>query len=100
MAVTFGLDVEDEDYDLTCGHSRRWPEPAADSYVDLYMDIFCTPTTTADDGDLNGECAPVSVGYHTLYNYFVEGDYKRASMDATMYEAFIQAQKKRHLCRC
>lgn len=93
MAITFGLDIEDEEYDLTCANSRRWPEPAADSYVPLYMDIVCTETTAESGTNLNGVCEVESVPYHTIYNYFVEGDYKRASMDAEMYTAYVQAVK-------
>lgn len=97
MAITFGLDTEDEEYDLTCAHSRRWPAPAADSYVDLYMEITCSETTAAGGTDENGTCEVVSVPYHTIYNYFVEGDYKRASMDAEMYTAYVQAAKNSQL---
>jgi hypothetical protein len=97
MAITFGLDIEDEEYDLTCAHSRRWPEPAADSYVPLYMEIMCSETTPASETDVDGACEVVSVPHHTIYSYFVEGDYKRASMDAEMYTAYVLAKKNETL---
>jgi len=83
MAITFGLDVEDEDYDLTCSHAVPWPEPAADSYQNLYLEVACPTRELA--APVTEPCYAFDVPHHTIYNYFVEGDYKRAMIDAEMW---------------
>lgn len=78
MAIAFGLDVEDDDYDLTCSDIGKWPEPV-EEYTNIYLDGECT---TEGEGEAEVVTCDVEfVPHHTLYSAFVEGDYKRLVMD-------------------
>jgi len=93
MAVAFGLDVEDEEYDLTCSSIGKWPEPVEDSYTNIYLDGECT---TEGEGDAAVTTCDVEfVAHHTMYSAFVEGDYKRLVMDLYGAEAGTDIEARR-----
>jgi len=92
MAIAFGLDTEDEDYDLTCSLIGKWPEPVED-YTNIYLDGECT---TEGEGEAAvTTCEVEFVAHHTMYSAFVEGDYKRLVMDLYGVEAGTEIVTRR-----
>lgn len=82
MANSFGLDV-DSNYDITCPDTGAWPEPADGTFEPLYLEIDSS----------TGEVTQSAT--HTNYSLLVEGDVKRAIMDADPTQAAMTTEDRR-----